>query len=59
MTTPRFFAYPKQGEVLQQQFWYSQSVRVGDQIKVSGQGISLSFALSLFLSLTLPNQIIS
>lgn len=39
MTPPLFFAYPKQGEILQKQFWYSQSVRLGDQIKISGQGI--------------------
>lgn len=38
MSKPQFFAYPKQGEVVRNLFWYSQSVRVGDRIEVSGQG---------------------
>ncbi|KAM7200848.1 RutC family protein [Naviculisporaceae sp. PSN 640] len=38
MSGLRFYAYPKQGEVLREQLWYSQAVRVGDQIHISGQG---------------------
>lgn len=38
MSKPQFFAYPKQGEAVRDLFWYSQSVRVGDRIEVSGQG---------------------
>jgi hypothetical protein len=38
MPKPQFFAYPKQGEVVRDLFWYCQSVRVGDRIEVSGQG---------------------
>ncbi|KAK1827846.1 RutC family protein [Podospora conica] len=38
MSQPQFFAYPKEGEVVRDLFWYSQSVRVCDRIEVSGQG---------------------
>ncbi|KAK0658035.1 endoribonuclease L-PSP [Cercophora newfieldiana] len=38
MSAPQFFAYPGQGEVLRSQLWYSQSVRIGDRIEISGQG---------------------
>lgn len=38
MSGLNFFAYPKQGEILREQFWYSQAVRVGDRIEISGQG---------------------
>ncbi|KAK4444736.1 Endoribonuclease L-PSP/chorismate mutase-like protein [Podospora aff. communis PSN243] len=38
MTAPQFFAYPGQGELLRSQLWYSQSVRIGDRIEISGQG---------------------
>lgn len=37
ISKPQFFAYPKQGEVVRD-LLYSQSVRVGDRIEVSGQG---------------------
>ncbi|KAK1754058.1 Endoribonuclease L-PSP/chorismate mutase-like protein [Echria macrotheca] len=37
-STVQFFAYSKQGEVLRDLFWYTQSARVGDRIEISGQG---------------------
>ncbi|KAM7194841.1 Endoribonuclease L-PSP/chorismate mutase-like protein [Rhypophila sp. PSN 637] len=38
MSGLKFYAYPGQGEVLREQLWYSQAVRVGDRIEISGQG---------------------
>jgi enamine deaminase RidA (YjgF/YER057c/UK114 family) len=43
MSGLQFFAYPGQGEVLRSQLWYSQSVRVGDRIEISGQGTTSPF----------------
>jgi len=44
MSSPQFFSYPGQGQVLRSQLWYSQSVRIGDRIEISGQGTT-SFTL--------------
>lgn len=54
MSGPKFFAYPGQGEVLRSQLWYSQSVRIGDRIDISGQGTyrasPFPFSVSALLS---------
>lgn len=38
MTKAQFFVTPGFGEALQESFLYSQAVKVGDRIEVSGQG---------------------
>ncbi|KAK4638737.1 hypothetical protein QC761_704885 [Podospora bellae-mahoneyi] len=35
---PVFFTYPGQGEALSNGFHYSQAVRIGNRIEISGQG---------------------
>lgn len=37
---PVFFTYPGQGEALSNGFHYSQAVRIGNRIEISGQGTS-------------------
>jgi enamine deaminase RidA (YjgF/YER057c/UK114 family) len=38
MSHLQYFNYPGFGEVLSNNTWYSQAVRVGDQLLLSGQG---------------------
>jgi hypothetical protein len=55
MSGLQFFAYADHGQVLRSQLWYSQSVRVGDRIEISGQGITSPFPLFYpFAFLLLP-----
>ena len=38
MSGPQFFNYPGFGKVARKEYHYSQAVRVGDYIEISGQG---------------------
>ncbi|KAK4202116.1 Endoribonuclease L-PSP/chorismate mutase-like protein [Triangularia verruculosa] len=35
---PMFFTYPGHGEILSKEFHYSQAVRIGNRIEISGEG---------------------
>jgi enamine deaminase RidA (YjgF/YER057c/UK114 family) len=38
MTVPQFFVTPGFGEALGNEFYYSQALRLGDRVEISGQG---------------------
>lgn len=38
MTTPKFFDTPGYGEITRTQYSYSQALRIGDRVEISGQG---------------------
>ncbi|MDP9795072.1 enamine deaminase RidA (YjgF/YER057c/UK114 family) [Catenuloplanes nepalensis] len=38
MTEPQFFATPGYGEIMRRDRHYSQAVRIGDRVEISGQG---------------------
>ncbi|KAJ8087738.1 hypothetical protein PM082_006575 [Marasmius tenuissimus] len=38
MSHLKYFSYPGFGEIARESTWYSQAVRIGDRIEVSGQG---------------------
>lgn len=46
MSNLRYYTYEGFGERSQQQFWYSQAVRIGDRIECAGQGTRNRSSLS-------------
>ena len=53
MSHLQYYQYPGYGEASQKNLHYSQAVRVGDRIELSGQGMK-SLAVSLFIALNNP-----
>lgn len=45
MSNLKYYAYPGAGEWAAEHLGYSQAVRIGDRIELSGQGLSLTPSL--------------
>jgi len=43
MSHLQYFSYPGFGEEKREEIWYSQAVRIGDRIEISGQGIFTNY----------------